>query len=82
MSYVRLLEDVAVMMSTNTHLKGVVDFREVLDISFLFIVDIWHDVQNGLGYTLSSMSCQKMEASTASSDIVDRCPNLWYNNSK
>ena len=31
-SFVKLLEDVAGMMSMNTHLKGVLDFRGVFDL--------------------------------------------------
>ena len=36
----KLLEDVAGMMSMNTHLKFVLSFRGVFDLDFLFIVDI------------------------------------------
>ena len=35
----------AVMMSTNNHLKGVLKFSGVFDLDFLLIVDIWHDVR-------------------------------------
>ena len=82
MSFVKLLEDVAGMISINNHLKGVLDFRGVSDLAFLFIVDIWHDVQNGSGYTLSSMFFQTFAVYTASSDLVYLCPNIGCNNPK
>ena len=80
--FVKLLEDVTSMISINTHLKGVLGFIDVFDLYFLFIVDIWHDVNNVSGYTLSSIYCQTFTVSLASSDLVDIFPNLWYNNSK
>ena len=58
------------MMSMNTHLKGVLEFRGVIDLDFLFIVDIWHDVQNVSGYTLTLMSFQTFALSPDSSDLV------------
>ena len=70
------------MMSMKTHLKGVLAFRGVLYLAFLFILDIWHDVQNGLGSTLRSMYFQKKSISLASSNLVYPCPNIWCNNSK
>ena len=48
MSYVKILEDMAGIMSMNTHLKGVLDFRGVFDLNFSFIMGIWHDVHNEL----------------------------------
>ena len=74
------LEDMAGMMSMNTHLKGLLGFSGDLDIGFLIIVEIWHDVQNGSGYTLISISCQKCAVYPVSSDIVYLCPDLWCNN--
>ena len=53
-SFVKLLEDMAGMMSTNTHLKRVLGFRGVYDTDILFIVEILHDVQKGSGSTLIS----------------------------
>ena len=82
MSFVKIFEDTAGMMSTNTHLKGVWGFRGVFDLTFLFIVEILHDVKNGSGYTLSSMSFQTFELCPANSDLVDICPILCYNNPK
>ena len=40
MSFVQLLEDRDGMMYMNTHSKGVLVFRGVFDLDFLFIVDI------------------------------------------
>ena len=40
MYFVKLLEDIAIMMSMNTHLKGVLGFSGVLDPEFLFIFEI------------------------------------------
>ena len=82
MYFVKLLWDVNGMMSVNTHMKGVLAFRGVFDISFLFIVKIWHDVQNGSGSTLRPIYCQIFSVSPDSSDLVDMCTNLWWNNSK
>ena len=70
------------MLSMNTHLKGVLVFIGVFDLGFIFIVEIWHDVHNGSGYTLISISCQTISVYPDSRDLVDLCPNLWCNNSK
>ena len=43
----------------NTQLKFVLRFIGVFDLYVLIIVEISHDVQNGSGSTLSSMSWQK-----------------------
>ena len=67
-------------MSMDTYLKCVLGFRGVFDISFLFIVKIWHDVQNGSGSTLSSIYFQKIAVSPDSSYLVGLCPNQWCNN--
>ena len=40
MSFVKLLEDIAGMMSTNTHLMGVLNVSGVFDLRFLLIVEI------------------------------------------
>ena len=45
-------------------------------------MEIWHDIQNGSGSTLISMSCQKLAVSMASSVLVDLCPNIWCNHPK
>ena len=38
--YVKILEDKAVMMSINSHLKGVLVFSGVFDLGFSLTVDI------------------------------------------
>ena len=76
----KLLEDAASMISMNTHLKGVLDFIGVFDITFLFIVEIFRDVQNGSVSILSSIYCQKIALSSASIDLVDLFPNRWFIN--
>ena len=70
------------MLSMDTYVKGVLDFRGVFYLAFVFIVEIWHDVQSGSGSTLISMSCQTFAFYPSSSDLVDMCPNLWWHNSK
>ena len=70
------MEDVSGMISMNTHLKGVLDFRGVFGISFLFIVEILHDMHNGSGSNLRSIYFPKTAVSPASSYPVDMCPNL------
>ena len=40
------------IISIKTHLKGALGFSEFLDLAFLFIEDILHDVQKGSGYIL------------------------------
>ena len=64
------------MISMNTHLKGVLGFRVVFDIDFLFIVNIWNDVQKSSGSNLGSISYQIFTVSPDSSDLVDLCPNI------
>ena len=61
MSFVKLLEDVAGMMSMNIHFKCVLDFIGVFDLAFLFIIKIWHDVKKGWWYTLISMFWKKIK---------------------
>ena len=50
--------------------------------TFLLIEDIWHDVQKGSGFILSSISWQIFALSPDINDLVYLCPNLWCNNSK
>ena len=52
MSIVKLLEDVDGMISMDAPLKSALGFRGVFDIYFLFIVDIWYDLQKGSESTL------------------------------
>ena len=70
------------MVSIYTYLKYFLGFRGVFDLDFLLFVEIWHDVQKGSGSTLSSMSFQNLALSPTSSEIVDLCPNIWWNNSE
>ena len=65
-----------------THLKGAFGLSGILDLAFLFIEEIWHDVQKGSGSIISSTSSQILAVSPANNDMVDLCPNLWYSNSK
>ena len=74
--YVKLLVDMAGMLSLKTHLKGVLVLSGVFDIGFLFIFEILDDVQKGSGYNLRSMPCQKNSVSPASIYILDLCPNI------
>ena len=53
MSLVKCVGAVDGIMSIKTHLKGDFGFSGVLDPAFLFIEEIWHDVQKGSGYILS-----------------------------
>ena len=63
-------------------MQGAFSFNGVLDQAFLFVEDIWHDVQKGSGSILSSISFQNFAVSQAINDMVDLCPNLWCNNPK
>ena len=78
MSLVKLLEDMAGIMSMNTHLKGFLGFRGVLNLAFLCILEILHDVQKVSGSTLGLLSCQTFTLYSASSDLVDLCTNILY----
>ena len=82
MYFVKLLEDADGMMYMNINLKCVLAFICVFDLDFLFILEIWNYVQNGSGYTLISMSCQKFTVSPTINDLVDMCPITWCKNSK
>ena len=82
MYFVKILEDKAGMISINTHLKDDLGFIGIFDLGFLFIVGILHYVHKGSVSTPISVSCQTLEVSPASSELVDLCPNLWCNNSR
>ena len=73
---------VVLILPIKTHLKVVFGFNGVLDLAFLFIEDIWHYVPKGSGYIPSSISCQNFSVSPSINDLLDRCPNMWCNNSK
>ena len=76
MSLVRLLGAVDGIISIKTHLKGAFGYSGILDLAFLFIEEILHEVQKGSGYILSSKSSQTLAVSPAKNDLVDVCPNL------
>ena len=80
MSFVKLLENMAGVMSMKTHLKCVLGCSVKLDLGFLLIDEICHDVHKWSGSTLSSISCQTFTLSLANSNRVELCPNLWWNN--
>ena len=82
MSLVKLLGAVDGIISIKTHLKGDFYFSGISDLAFLFIEEIWHDVQKGSGYILSSISSQTISVSPANNDMVDLWPNLWCDNSR
>ena len=82
MSLVRLLGAVDGIISIKTHLKGAFGFVGILDLAFLFIEEILHEVQKGSGSILSSTSSQTLAVSPGINDLVDRCPNILCNDSK
>ena len=82
MSFVKLLSAVDGIISIKTHLKVYCGFGGFLDLSFLFIEEIWHDVQKCYGYILRSISSQTLAVSPANNDLVDLWTNIWCNNSK
>ena len=76
MSLVRLLGAVDGIISIKTHLKGAFGFSGILELAFLFIEDIWHDMQKGSGSILISTSSHTLAVSPAMNYLVDMCPNL------
>ena len=56
MSIVKLLVAVNGIVSRKIHLKGAFGFNGILDLTFLFIEKKLHDVQQGSGSMLSSIS--------------------------
>ena len=81
MSLVKLLGFVDGIISIKIHLKGAFGLSGILDLAFLFIEEIWHDVQKGSGYIFSSISSSTLPVSPANNYLVDLWPNLWCNNS-
>ena len=57
------------IISIKTHLKGAFGFDGSLDIAFLFIEEILHEVQKGSGYIFSSASSHTLAVSTAINDM-------------
>ena len=76
MSLVRLLGAVYGIVSIKTHLKSAFGFSGILDLPFLFIEEILHEVQKGSGSILSSTSSQTLAVSPDINDLVYLCPNL------
>ena len=71
MSLVKLLGDVDGIISIKTHLKGAFGFSGFLDPAFLFMEEIWHDVQKESGSILSSISSQILGVSPGNNDMMD-----------
>ena len=82
MSLVKRLGAVDGTIYIKTHLKGDFGLSVILALAFLFIEEIWHEVQKGTGYILRYISSQIFAVSPANSDLMDMCPNIWFNNSK
>ena len=76
MSIVKLLGAFDGIISIKTHLKGDFGSSGILNIAFLLIEEIFHDVKKGYGYNLSSLSYQKLVVSPANNDLVDLWPSL------
>ena len=82
MSLLKSFGSVDGIMSIKTHQKGAFGLSGLLDLAFLFMEEIWHDVQKRSGYILSSISSQSLAVSPYNNYMVDLWPNLWCNNSK
>ena len=76
MSLVRLLGAVDGIISIKTHLKGAFGFSGSLDLAFLFIEEMLHEVQKGSRSILSYTSSHTLAVSPAINDLVDLCLNL------
>ena len=59
------------IISIKTRLKGTFGFSTFLDLAFLFMEEIWRNVQKGYGSILSSISSKKLVLSPANSYLVD-----------
>ena len=75
MSFVRLFGAVDGLTSIKTHLKGAFGFNGRLDLAFLFIEEILHEVKKGSASIFSSASSQALAVSPSINDLVD----LFYN---
>ena len=71
MSLVKLLGAIDCIMPIKTHLKGDFGFSGLLDIAFLFMEEIWNDVQKWSGPILSSIYSQTLVVSPDNNDLVD-----------
>ena len=76
MSFVRLFGAVDGITSIKTHLKGTFGFKGSLDLAFLFVEEILHEVQKGSASIFSSASSHKLAVSPAINALVYLCPNL------
>ena len=70
-SLVKILGAVNGTISLKNNLKGAFGLSGILELDFLFIEEIWHDVQKGSGYILSSTSSQTFAVSPANNDLVE-----------
>ena len=70
------------IISIKTHLRGNFDLSRFSDLAFLFIQEIWHDVQRGYGSILISNSSQTLAVSQSNNDLVYLWHNIWWNNCK
>ena len=71
MSLVKLSGDVDGIISIKTHLRGALGFSGFLDLAYLFMEEIWHDVEKGSGSILSLISSQTFVISPANNYLVD-----------
>ena len=78
----RLLGAVDENIPIKTHLKGAFGFSGILDLAFLFIEAIFHEVQKGSGSILSYTYSQTLAVSPAINDWLDLCPNISCKNSE
>ena len=79
MSLVKFLGAVGGIIPIKTHLKDDLGFSGFLDLTFLFIEEIWHEVQKGSRYIISYISSQTLSVSPANNYLVDLWPHLWCN---
>ena len=82
MSLVKRFSAVDGIMSIKKHFNGAFGFCDILDPAFLFMEEIWNNVQKVSGSILSSISSQILVVSPANNDRVGLWPNLWCNNYK
>ena len=58
-------------MSIKTYLKGAFGFSGFLDLAFLFMEEIWHDVEKGSGCLLSSITSQTFGLPPSNNGLVN-----------
>ena len=61
-NYLLIFDAVDGITSLKTHLKGAFGFNGSLDIAFLFIEEILHEVQKGPGFIFSSTYYQIIDS--------------------